>query len=380
MAEQPDIRVAMVCDWFFYYAASLADALSRRTPLLFVTRDHGLELGLAGDASAEKRALLPANVGLEIVRGRQRDPLSLLSANAAGRHVRSFRPDVVHVQDHSDWRLERIVGSTRRPFVLTLHDVVPHLGSEDWRRNGVQRGVSERLRRDASAFLVHGRALEEQLRAQPWFRGQPVHVVPLGAHAHPAARGPLPHVPTVLFFGRLEEYKGLDVFVRACELAADDVPGLRAIVAGDGSQADAVRRTVTRPEIFDWRVGFVADAQLPSLFAEASAVVLPYLEASQSGVVPVAFANGRPVVATRVGALAEAVADGHDGVLVGSPRPRDVADAIVGLLRDRAKLERLSAAALETAESGRLSPQTVAREHLRVYRSVLGVRGRDRVA
>lgn len=57
------------------------------------------------------------------------------------------------------------------------------------------------------------------------------------------------------------------------------------------------------------------------------AVLLPYRSASQSGVVQLAFSYGRPVVATRVGGLPDAVRDGLDGILC-DPDPQDLAGAI----------------------------------------------------
>jgi glycosyltransferase involved in cell wall biosynthesis len=186
---------------------------------------------------------------------------------------------------------------------------------------------------------------------------------------------PLPEVAKVLFFGRLEYYKGLDVFIEGCEIAARSLPGLRAMIAGRGSDLERARGAMTMPQMFEIRAGFIPDEVLPSVFGESSVVVLPYREASQSGVVPLAFQNGRPVIASSVGGLAEAVDDGVDGLLVPPEDPRALADAVVRLFRERGLLHKLAAGAAETVTSGRLAPCAIAQKHLDVYSEVLATRG-----
>lgn len=366
------LRVAMLLNWFYYYTASLAEALSPSADVLLVATDNGRELGVEGDASAAKRDLLCDRVQLQLVHGRQRDFVTAVSTLGCYRALRDFRPDVVHVQAHTDWRLwllQRLAG--RVPALMTMHDVSPHSG---WQpdRNRLQFWVHCDSLRHTDAFIVHGSNLASELGEKPWWRGQPVFVIPHGVLAHPHDARPLPERPTVLFFGRLEYYKGLDLFVEAVERAAEKIPGLRAIIAGAGSEAARCRALVRRPGVFEWREGFVPDSALPDLFGESSLVVLPYRDASQSGVVPLAFSNGRPVVVTRVGALAEAVDDEVDGIVVEAPSAAAIAKAIVKVLAEPGLLERLAANALVTATEGRLSMSQVSKAHLDAYRAIIG--------
>ena len=360
----------MLLDWFFPYAAGVANALADEADVIMVTRDHGLEIGASGDAVPAMRAMLDDRVRLMAIAGRQRDPGSIADVARVRRFLCKAAPDVLHVQDHADWRLYALQRALPCcPTILTIHDVVFHEGESD--RQGASRPLRRAVRRavktHAGAYIVHGRRLARLLVAQDWYGRQDVSVIPHGRLPYAASFAPLPDAPTLLFFGRLEYYKGLDLLVKAVELASALVPGLRVIIAGHGPDEARCRDLVRRPELFDWRTGFVPHGETAALFAEASVVVLPYRDASQSGIVPMAFANGRPVIATDVGSLSEVVSDGQNGLLVRDVSPAAIADAIVRVFEEAGLLDRLASGASATMTTGMLAPGNIALLHLRAY-------------
>jgi glycosyltransferase involved in cell wall biosynthesis len=83
-----------------------------------------------------------------------------------------------------------------------------------------------------------------------------------------------------------------------------------------------------------------------------------------------ALALGLPVVATRVGGLAELVTDGREAVLVPPRRPEQLADALLAVLRDPTRRAEMSRWALRTAET--LNIENTVREVEAVYREVMG--------
>ena len=370
---RPRLKLLVLLDFHFYYAATIANELARECEVLVVTRDHGYQLGMQERGEGAKRALLDSRVDVVFVRGRQSQPSSLLSSARAGRAIRRFDPDVVLVQEHSDWRLYSLQRTLpRRPMVLTIHDVVPHLGSVDL-SNRLQSWVSRRLLSTADAYVVHGSVLAEQLVAREDYDGRkPVFSIPHGPvfSAIPPAH-PLPARPTVLFFGRIEYYKGLDIFIEAVERSADKIPGLTAIIAGAGGDALRCRRLITRPELFEWREGFVPDEALAGLFFRSSALVLPYREASQSGVIPLAYAHGRPVIATSVGALPEAVWDHSTGLLVEHADAAEIGAALHDLFSTPGLLEAMAAQARAIITDGALSSRNTAARYLEAFEVLL---------
>jgi glycosyltransferase involved in cell wall biosynthesis len=191
--------------------------------------------------------------------------------------------------------------------VITLHDARSHAG-ESLQKRAFHLLHLRLVRRFVRKVIVHSEAIRDALPA--WFPRARVHIVPhvnyrRWARASPAA--PAPPL-RVLFFGRILAYKGLDVLLEA--FAPLDPQHFHLTIAGEGAMPP-----VSAPNI-DVLNRFVSDDEMAELFQAAHAVALPYRAASQSGVAHMAFAFGRPVVATRVGALAEAVRDGENGILV----------------------------------------------------------------
>jgi glycosyltransferase involved in cell wall biosynthesis len=371
VASRERAHVALVLDWFFYYAAAIANELSARCEVLMITRDHGIELGTTLPAADAKRSALRPEVQLQLVTGTQSDPVSLVSAMEARGRLAAFRPDVVHFQHHTDWRLE-VAGSLRGvPRLLTIHDVTPHPGAER-RSHAVHRGVERHVRRHADGFVVHGESLRQRLMDVEDVGDRPVFVIPLGVLSHPASVAALPREPRLLFFGRMELYKGLDVLIEATRQVRRVQPDVRVVLAGRGPETARLMSETAGDDTFEWLDRFITDDELAGLFASSLFVVLPYREASQSGVVPLAFANGRTVVATRVGALVEAVEDGRTGLLCEPDAVDDLASAILTLLEDRHRLEALSRNAHEEVLGGKMSARHIADLHMNAYQTLMG--------
>jgi len=370
---EPRLRVALLFDWFFYYTSAIANGLAQHADILMIMRDHGYELGVVEHAAIPtKRGMLEPEVRVAWIRGRRRSVTGIVTAAQAATALRAFKPDVLHIQQHDDWRLWLIQKSAMgTPSVLTLHAVDYHV---ELGRSPALTPFDRIVRRSADAYIVLGANLVPVVERQTCCKtGKPIHVVPHGPLSYPSASCPLPDSFTALFFGHIEYYKGLDIFIRAVELAACDVPDIRAIIAGRGPDVSRCMGLPRLPQLFEWREGRIPDADLPQLLAESSVVVLPYREAGQSGVIPVAFANARTVIVTPVGALVDAVSHNINGVVTEDATAEAVAEALVLLARSPRLLGNLSRGAHETMLTGSLSQTQVVRRHLEIYHSLARV-------
>jgi starch synthase len=142
------------------------------------------------------------------------------------------------------------------------------------------------------------------------------------------------------------------------------------MIAGRGEDFIRYQRMMVHPEHFIVYNEYVPDDKRAELFRQAAVVVLPYIEASQSGVIPIAYTFSKPVVATRVGGLPEMVDHGRTGYLVPPRDEKALADAIVRLLRDTELRHRLGANGKRKVDT-ECSPDVVAHKTVAVYHCAL---------
>jgi glycosyltransferase involved in cell wall biosynthesis len=136
--------------------------------------------------------------------------------------------------------------------------------------------------------------------------------------AHPGPR-------RVLCFGRLRAYKGLDLLAEALRLLGPR-PDMEVRVVGQGPESEALATLRALPGV-SVENRWVPEGEIDAILNWADIVVLPYREASQSGVAPTALAAGRRVVATRVGGLAEQL-EGEALATLCEPEARSLAAAL----------------------------------------------------
>ena len=348
------MRVLVACDWFLKYAASQASALARAgAEVELLCRTHALEFG---GSSKERARVLDqlAGVSCRELPGRISSPRSVGHVIRLRRDIHARAPDIVHAHDNTDPRLLAIVAGLTR--VVTVHDPVPHPGQPTLSR--IEGGVRRRWVTGSAAVVVHGRALASEL--PPWMRARPVRSIPHGT-AVAASPLPVPEAPAVLLFGRLEPYKGVDVLVRAMQHVWMQRKDVKLVVAGVGPAADLVPRD-SRIEV---RREYVPEDEIDTLFGAATLAVLPYVQASQSGVGGLALGRGVPTVVSNVGALSELALD--ESFVV--PPGDDIALA-QAILTHLDHDEGLRETVLEFARS-RLSWDACAVESLELYEAVL---------
>jgi glycosyltransferase involved in cell wall biosynthesis len=221
-----------------------------------------------------------------------------------------------------------MAGALRRlgvPFLVLVHDAQLHPGDGLPLQMYLQRRLLARA--DVVAALSAHVAAELEGRI-----GGPVVI---GGHP-PLAFGQPPPPPRghggafrLLSFGRLLPYKGLDLLDAALALLGPRAD-LSVRVVGQGPETAVLRQLRRRPGV---RVEnrWVPEAEIGTLLAWADGLVLPYREATQSGVAAAAVAAGRYVLATRVGGLV-AQLQSVPGAILCLPTPQDVAGSLARLL------------------------------------------------
>ena len=170
----------------------------------------------------------------------------------------------------------------------------------------------------------------------------------------------------ILFFGRIHPYKGLDYLFKAFQICLDKKIKAKLIIAGEGKFDIESARHFGNDCIIINR--YIDEQEIKRLFEISSFVVLPYVSATQSGVIPLAYSFEKPVIITDTGALSELVVDRITGLLVPPKDEVALAEAIISMLDDK-KLVQMSKEAKSFMEK-HFSWDKVAKKHLKKYREL----------
>jgi glycosyltransferase involved in cell wall biosynthesis len=228
------------------------------------------------------------------------------------------------------------------------HNVLPHESSP------VDRLLVRRALAPVEGLVVH--SASQEVVASGVLGPKPVLVTPHPTYTVDAAlsrprRASRERPVNLLFFGIVRHYKGVDVLLRALPHVLRE-RSVRLVIAGefwDPAQpyTDLIRDLELEGQV-ELRPGFVPDDELTKLLIDADLMVAPYRSATQSGAVEMAFGAGLPVIASRVGGLADQIDDGTDGLLVPADDVASLSHALVKATDPRI-LDRLIAGARSRA-------------------------------
>jgi glycosyltransferase involved in cell wall biosynthesis len=282
-------------------------------------------------------------------RSKLRLPLKVAEHPLGLAALRGRRGDVLHVQWHAAPELDSRLFRPHLPSVFTAHDLLP-------RRTARKQDLWRRLLARYDRVVVHSE------------RGRDV----LGGLGIDATVIPHPVFPsdperrddgrTVLSFGVIRPYKGLDHAIEAVRRVGD----ARLLVVGDPLEPIEPYRAAANGLEVDWRLGYLPQDEVDRVFGETTVAVFPYRpELDQSGALLRALGAGVPAVAYDVGGVAEPVRRFGAGRVVPPGDVEALADAVRELLTDAGALEEARAGARQARDE--LTWDASARAHLALY-------------
>ncbi len=281
------------------------------------------------------------------------------------QRIRHFDPDVIHFQHRHLWFNLALPLLKQYPLIVTIHDPRHHIG--DRLSHKTPQVIIDFGYRRADQVIVHAEQLKQVVVDRLGIPSGVVHVVPhiaLGDDTDQTDVKEEDHL--ILFFGRIWEYKGLEYLIRAEPLITAQVPDAKIVIAGRGEDFCRYRRMMVHPERFIVYNEYISNDKRAELFRRASIVALPYIDASQSGIISFAYTFAKPVVATTVGGLPEMIDHGRTGYLVPPRDENALAEAIIHLLRDKTLRHQLGANGKRKIDT-ECSPRAVAQLTLAVY-------------
>jgi glycosyltransferase involved in cell wall biosynthesis len=274
------------------------------------------------------------------------------------------RPDVVHIHNWVGLSLAATLAAVgeRIPVAMTLHDYALLCAYASIRHPDGHACAPDLLCRSLAAFNRRLTAsvrlaispshyvLDQHLR-RGFFHRAAQQVLPYGLELpSPLVQRVAPRLskPTfdVLFLGRVQSYKGIELLVRAFRRLED--PSFRLHVAGAGPSLDTTKALAAGDDRIRF-YGFVSGETRRALIENADTMVLPSLWPDNYPVsIQEAFQSGAIVIASRVGGIPEMIRDGVNGLLVEPGDEVGIGAAVEGLRQSPERAARLRAAARET--------------------------------
>jgi len=255
---------------------------------------------------------------------------SIMGGIFLGSLIRARNYDVVHFDTASGRAISSLLFLKRNQLALTIHDPVPHVGEEslllDWIRFIYTRCARSILFYSYYSTQLYIKAHKKvrkniyQLRLQPYTFIAQFKQKPVSRNRH------------ILFFGQLSYYKGIDLLLDAIPRVLHLYPNEHFMVAGKSNGF------LSDQQYLDQNSGnitfidqYLSIEELSGLIQASKFIVCPYREATQSGVLMTAFAMGKTVLATNVGAFPEYISNGNNALLC-DPDSLSIAKGIISML------------------------------------------------
>lgn len=295
-------------------------------------------------------------LNLRASRRRKVNPLKKTSQLLAyyGRLIRYAarkRPEILHILWNNKFEsfdrtiLMRYYRMQGKKIALTVHNV--NQARRDGKDSALNRLTLRSQYRLCDHIFVHTQKMKTELLQEFGVTEKRVTVIPFGINnsvpqtdlTRDRARrrlGIAENEKTILFFGRLRPYKGLEHLLAAFEQLTQRGSDYRLIIGSEPKKdseeyAHKMREMISRVDgqkrILS-RIEFIPDADIEQYFKASDVLVLPYKEIFQSGVMFLAYSFGLPVVAANVGSFSEEIVEGRTGFLCNPDDSHDLVRSI----------------------------------------------------
>jgi len=251
------------------------------------------------------------------------DSINPFTYQAATKRIEKFKPDILVI---AYWMpffapayghiANRLKNKTK--IISLLHNAIPH------EPNFFDKFFVKLLIKNSHGFMIMSDVVKDDLLSLKPNAAYCLKPHPLYDHfgektSSLEARNKLeinPEKKTLLFFGLIRNYKGLDLLIEAMSILDDSY---QLVIAGEAyGSFDSYEKQINaskakeRIKVFNQ---YIEDKDVPVLFSAADALVLPYKSATQSGVIPVAYHFDTPIISTNVGSLKSTLENAGTGII-----------------------------------------------------------------
>jgi glycosyltransferase involved in cell wall biosynthesis len=259
-------------------------------------------------------------------------------------------PGIVHFQWLDRYKLiDRLILPTiarmmGNKVVLTVHNI--NAGSRDNKDSKINRLTLKYLYRISNHLIVHTPLSKSELITEFGTQDSKISVVRHGLNNRVSHKGLKPregrellgirdNEKTVLFFGNIDHYKGLDILIKCLDFLPDNIiNNFRLLIAGNSKDENYTGKILsdisdsTHSQLINYRICYIPDEDVEQYFTAADCIVLPYRKIYQSGVIFMAYTFGLPIIVTDIGNFKNDMLEGKTGMIIKENTPEMLSKTI----------------------------------------------------
>lgn len=317
-----------------HYASNLVSSLAKYAkvslllPIYSETKNISKKVKLiriTAPSNALKTILLTFNIPMHI---------------KAIKTINKINPDLINILDVHPWYLLYWPFLKAKKKIVTINDPKVHPREEKNLWKFISGQIAILLMKKADEIIVLGEKQRKTVRRLGY--KQRIIVSRIGHYDFFKKEKIRKHKiepATLLFFGRIQEYKGIKYLLDS--LLQIKSHKFKLILAGEGNYKPYEEQLIKLKGKVEVDKGYVIDKKVSEYFQRASFVVMPYTDATQTGIIQIAYSYKKPVIATAVGSLPELVIDDKTGYLIPSKDSKKLKEAIMKLLKNPEKAKQM---------------------------------------
>ena len=297
------------------------------------------------------------------------------------KKILELKPDIVHI--HGNHPPYPIIGVLIRkffkkiPVIFTVHGIYEMETRYEKPRTGVKRRVNKYFIDKVLAYVPYIIVVSSPLKPLITKKtNSKIYMIPNGINLREIQNAEIcNHIkvkhPSVLFIGRLERIKGVDILLRAISIIKKEMPEICGYIMGDGSLENELKELTKKLDMEENVnfLGFKSEKEKYSYIKSVDICIIPSRYEPFGIVCLEAMACGKPVVASNVGGLPYVIEDGKSGLLFERGNAKDLANKIIFLLQNEDLRNKMGEAGQERAKN--FTWDKIAERTLKLYNEVV---------
>ncbi len=255
---------------------------------------------------------------------------------------------------------------TKTKLVFTVHNVLPH------ENNYIDKLLYPLIYRRIDAFTFHSRSSYDRLVNELKVDVKEYAIIP--HYGYEVEESPtVSKKNSLLFFGSIRDYKGLDILIDACAKLPQDSDWTLDIFGKPEMDISVLKMKAMKQGISDhinWHTGWVDEDEINEIFHSHEIVILPYKHIDNSGLLHLAKSYGKSIIASRLGSLSDLIEDEENGILFEAGNPNELSEKIMQLLNDEKLKNKIGKNARKLMENEH-SLERVGQLHNQFYKKLL---------